>query len=108
MDRTHWPRWCSAFSESYFGEMSLASTEESYFRKKTLSNSLLYCFKDISEDDINYVLFFLLNDASRNNFLHGLSIKKSFFQQQFLFFLLKETAQSWSLITVFLLLSLRA
>lgn len=92
MDRTHWPRWCSAFSESYFGEMSLASTEESYFRKKTLSNSLLYCFKDISEDDINYVLFFLLNDASRNNFLHGLSIKKScaFSSNSFCSFYLKK------------------
>ena len=36
----------------------LASMEESYFRKKTLLNPLLYYFKDIFEDDVNYLLVF--------------------------------------------------
>lgn len=58
-DGVRQPPWDSAFPELHFGEISLASIEESYFREKTLSNSLLYYFKDISQDDIN-ILFFIL------------------------------------------------
>ena len=57
-DGIHRPPWDNAFAELHFGELSLASIEESYFREKTLSNSLLYYFKDISQDDIN-ILFFI-------------------------------------------------
>lgn len=56
LDGIHWAPWGSALSELHFGEISLASMEESYFRMKTLLNPLLYYFKDISEDDINYLL----------------------------------------------------
>lgn len=77
LDSTPWPPWCDAFSELQLGEMSLASTEESYVRKKALSDSLLCYFKAISEDDVNYILLFPLNVASRNNFLCGLSTRKS-------------------------------
>ena len=58
MDGIHCAPWGSALSELHFGEISLASMEESYFRKKTLLNPLLYYFKDISEDDVNYLLVF--------------------------------------------------